>query len=786
MKIFNNNDIKKSTDAKCFEEGEQYYQQQKINALKITKRAIDDIKLTASIADEQGEYQQHISLAYTIDEAYEIQSGCNCHAGGNCKHIVAVLLAYKNHESSTKLADAEKQWLKQVTTVELSSAIPEKKKFIAYLLKKAPSLNTVSVHFRLTHLLQSASLANGRVIQLHHFNNRLMLPEYATATDMDIAKALGDISGDAWEGIPLKGEAGYTALQKMLSTEHVYWVENAHMPLRAGERRVAELKWQNAGRDMRRLSLQILPDAYVIQTSPAWYLDSKTGDVGPMQGASFTPHQWQVLAQLPDIPLSDVAKYGAQISAVLPGAPLETATKEMRETVNITQAPAVNLFLSKKNMGHGQFVYTMRVRFMYDKYEIQPLPKDTVSRFSSTKKIVNVRRDLGAEQQVLDRLGAEGFIGTVADTGGDIEFVSANSANVIESAATWQHFLQDVVPVLEQAGWHIERDEGVELQFHSVGDWQIEVEDENDWFDLRFDLDVNGRKVPLLPLISEILLSYEPDNMPETLVVPISGDEFINVNSAQVKPVCQVLYELHDKQTLDAKGALRLNRCDATRLSELETHLPDTVLWAGGVDLRALGKRLNDFQGIQPVSLPVGLNAELRDYQCQGLNWMQFLREYKFGGILADDMGLGKTLQTLTNLLLEKEAGRMDKPCLIVAPTSLMSNWRRESEKFTAALKVLIIHGSNRHDKFQHIPAYDVILTTYPLLARDKEQLLANKYYYLVLDEAQNIKNPNTHAAKIVREIKADYRLCLTGTPMENHLGELWAQLDFLMPGLLG
>jgi len=182
----------------------------------------------------------------------------------------------------------------------------------------------------------------------------------------------------------------------------------------------------------------------------------------------------------------------------------------------------------------------------------------------------------------------------------------------------------------------------------------------------------------------------------------------------------------------------------------------------------------------------VGLNANLRHYQQQGLNWLQFLREYKLAGILADDMGLGKTIQTLAHLLVEKEQGRLTKPCLIIAPTSLMSNWRREAEHFTAELNVLTLQGPNRRALFDQIDQHDIILSTYPLLVRDEEVLLSHDYHSLILDEAQVIKNPKAKAAQIARKINCDHRLCLTGTPMENHLGELWALFDFLLPGFLG
>ena len=229
-----------------------------------------------------------------------------------------------------------------------------------------------------------------------------------------------------------------------------------------------------------------------------------------------------------------------------------------------------------------------------------------------------------------------------------------------------------------------------------------------------------------------------------------------------------------------------MSRLDAVRLAELEESCGTELQWRGGKAMRELGRKLKDFSGIKKVAPPRGLKASLRDYQQQGLNWLQFLRDYEFNGILADDMGLGKTVQTLAHLLLEKEKKRMDKPCLILAPTSLMSNWRREAEQFTPKLRVLVLQGPDRQQHFAAIDQHDLIISTYPLLVRDHETLLAQEYHYLILDEAQVIKNPRAKAARLAREIKARHRLCLSGTPMENHLGELWALFDFLMPGFLG
>lgn len=149
-------------------------------------------------------------------------------------------------------------------------------------------------------------------------------------------------------------------------------------------------------------------------------------------------------------------------------------------------------------------------------------------------------------------------------------------------------------------------------------------------------------------------------------------------------------------------------------------------------------------------------------------------------------MGLGKTVQTLAHILREKQAGRLDRPALVVAPTSLLFNWRREAQQFAPRLSVLTLHGPERKALFDRIPGHDLVLTTYALLSRDQDVLTAHAWHLLILDEAQHIKNPRAKAGQVARRIEADHRLCLTGTPLENHLGELWSLFDFLMPGLLG
>src|SRR5215208_352739 len=195
-------------------------------------------------------------------------------------------------------------------------------------------------------------------------------------------------------------------------------------------------------------------------------------------------------------------------------------------------------------------------------------------------------------------------------------------------------------------------------------------------------------------------------------------------------------------------------------------------------------KEWQNFNGIKPVAAPRGFVGQLRDYQREGLGWFEFLQRFKFGGCLADDMGLGKTVQVLA--LLESRRNGDSRPSLVVVPRSLIFNWQQEASRFTPKLRVLTHTGSERIKGNTHFEEYDLILTTYGTLRRDVIHLNEVEFDFVILDEAQAIKNAGTETAKAARLLKSRHRLALSGTPIENHLGELWSLVEFLNPGMLG
>lgn len=202
-------------------------------------------------------------------------------------------------------------------------------------------------------------------------------------------------------------------------------------------------------------------------------------------------------------------------------------------------------------------------------------------------------------------------------------------------------------------------------------------------------------------------------------------------------------------------------------------------------NIKDLYQKLKGFKSIQKVELDKNVDSTLRDYQKAGVDWMGFLREYGFGGILADDMGIGKTLQALTIMTTAMKQDKI-KPSLVICPTTLVWNWQAELDKFFPNLKVLAMHGQERHESFNEIKNVDIVITSYALIRRDIDFYEEFSFCYIVLDEAQSIKNKNTLSAKAVKKLNGKYRLALTGTPLENSIMDIWSIFDFLMPAFLG
>ena len=300
----------------------------------------------------------------------------------------------------------------------------------------------------------------------------------------------------------------------------------------------------------------------------------------------------------------------------------------------------------------------------------------------------------------------------------------------------------------------------------------LSSDEKNKWFDLDINVQYDDQSVPLQKVWEAWVQGKR--------YVQLKDGSYTSLPQSWLESVGHKLQALGFDPTEPPKE--RFQQFEAPVLDSLLDDLPTTQTDSFWNTLR---EKIHDFGGINQVPVPKSLNATLRPYQVQGLSYLNFLREYGFGGILADEMGLGKTVQTLSFIQHMADKGSSG-PNLIMVPTSVLPNWEREAAKFVPNLSLLVIYGTRREGMFKKIPESNIVLTTYALLRRDLEELEKYEFNSIILDEAQNIKNPNTITARAVRRINANMRLCLSGTPIENSLFELWSLFEFLMPGFLG
>ncbi|MBC7980736.1 MAG: DEAD/DEAH box helicase, partial [Armatimonadetes bacterium] len=364
--------------------------------------------------------------------------------------------------------------------------------------------------------------------------------------------------------------------------------------------------------------------------------------------------------------------------------------------------------------------------------------------------------------------------------------------------AFWHQFRGEIIGVLEGMGWKISVERNVGHRVHEADPetWETRLAaehahdpderggSEGGWFSLSVGFDVEGVRYDLMPILAGLL---KQDFLAETLdrrdhgfiYAPLANGDALKLPSGRVRRILHHLSALIDPRFF---GKARVHALDAVGLVALEGLGIETPK-----GLARLQKRLENFSHIEEIKAPAELKAVLREYQAAGFQWMQFLARHGLHGILADDMGLGKTLQTLAHLLEEKANGRCGGlPSLVIAPTSVVPNWRAEAARFAPGLRVLVLNGIERKKYFRSIPHADVVITSFALLQRDIDKLLGFQYHLLVLDEAQYIKNPRAKVAQAACRVVARHRLCLSGTPIENHLGELWSLMHFLIPGFLG
>ena len=722
----------------------------------------------------------------------QVQGNCSCPVHYNCKHVAAILYHHMAHRversparGGSALSQFSRIWLERLRLASIPLPEPSSPDRILYLLRPRAmawggALEVVGV---VTRPLKTGGFGKPRPFNQGSRSSA----GYVTELDRALFSRLEQMRDFPGEPLLLRGGGGGQLLRDVIATGRCHWDDKGSPPLTWGEPLESALSWREGEGGAQHITLEADERLVPLPILPPAYYDPRCGCCGALV-TGLPDEVAEALAAAPEIPAAEAEALSDELLAIVPWAPRpEVAQRVERDDVE----PVGCLRLYSENLNPPgmpeEWIECAELHFEYEGHAVHPLEEAPISIRRDGHVEVILRR----REWELDTLAMLANIGLIADYSIDDGTSAILEATEQAGEWAWRDLITELLPGMREEGWRITIEPSFRLRMVEPDDWYGDVEEGADggWFDLELGVEVEGRRLNLLPLlVNELAAPKGMERLRELdddgfLLVPLDDGGVVRVPASRLRHLADVLIELHDDDPLD-EGRLRLNRLHAPRLLELGEG--EAIRWSGEKKLRQYGRKLADFQGIKAVKPPRGLKAELRPYQQDGLNWLQFLRQYELGGILADDMGLGKTVQTLAHLLKEREARRADRPSLVIAPTTLMVNWGREAARFAPSLKVLTFHGPERKAHFDTIGDHDLVLTTYPLLARDVEVLAAHPYHLLVLDEAQQIKNPKAKAWQAARALRARHRLALTGTPMENHLGELWSLFDQLLPGLLG
>ncbi|MES2165302.1 MAG: DEAD/DEAH box helicase [Pseudomonadota bacterium] len=812
------NDVRGRFDNGTYNRGADYHRRK-----MVLEARIDGEFVRGRVRGSSANYY-HQTVKLVADGAHvDFRGDCSCPMEYNCKHVVAILLAAC--ESGAGMAAAAdddtlpyemSRWLSGVE-FQAESALRQQntrkppaaqQHRLIYVLMPQAGTGRLLLHLCKGRVAADGAIRSATQIKdMHGF--QLTPPAYLRDEDLDTATTFTGLIKSVWGTVALEPVGKSAArLLLQLSDMGVLYLADDKTGLRSGLRalhtgpaRNGRLAWCADGIDAKlRLGWEFedgVTIGQVLPTTPALYLqDDLLGPLHLPEILSVLPMtDWlPLVARAPRLAPSHTALFveevfSTSLKGVLPTPQLETRLRTGVRPVPVLKLGSVPHYVDAGRPVHRDFGLLM---FEYDGQRVGADPAIAVTEIGNGG-IDTIVRNESDEAAVWSLLLAEGLHPPAA---GHLLDRAPHGELHMASEGAWLRFARETLPALRAQGWHIEPTPGFRYDVAEVDDWYAQVAQGEDgagnaWLDLELGVVVNGAPVPLLPVLVQLIREAPRDferavldarSDEEPLLATLPGGVRVALPWGRVKPILRTLGELYFRERVG--DALRLPALDMARLAELEAGAQ--LRWMSGERLLALGRQLASFERVRAVDAPAGLQASLRPYQAEGLAWMQFLREYELAGILADDMGLGKTIQTLSHILVEKEAGRLTAPALVVAPTSLMSNWQAEAARFAPGLRVLALTGPERLGRFGEIGQADLVLTSYALLPRDEEVLRQQPFHLLILDESQYIKNSRAKAAQTAGLLQARHRLCLTGTPLQNHLGELWSQFHFLMPGLLG
>ncbi|MCL1088521.1 DEAD/DEAH box helicase [Shewanella profunda] len=736
---------------------------------------------------ERTPYRQDIRLV-SVNHRLIMNGFCSCPATGHCKHIAAVL--YSLLSDKTVEDQRITQWLHLLDEADEPSLYDVDMLYedrVLYVLSKDD--NGVFIELRRGKLAKKGGFNKGSKIALSDV--QYYMPAWISSDDALILNLIMSTRRHGASRLYLKAQLGAVALERMLATERCFW-EESRIPLTQGEAISPTFVWNDIDSEHKQMQLVLSnkDNWELIPTEPPAYIELDYFKVGSVK-TDISIDKLMLLNHMPPVPSAQIEvvshKLIKHFSVKTVPTPLTIDFVELQVPLQIRltlTSQTLPEFAMAQPFVLLEFVYEDVV--LGGRYIDEPL-----SLVTQGGKTYQVMRQLVLEKDAINSLMALEFVELEPSFLPNRDSLTSiwSLGPLPEAIKKWLRFIDRCIPALEDLGYQVCYADNFSLNVIDTP-LAIELDDSQEgWFSLSLNADIDGQIIPMLPLIATWLKQHgEPADNAELLLPSPNGD-WLKVKASVIKPLVSIILELFDSH----KGhSVALPKYRAHLLNDFAD---SEIRLLNGERVRNLAAKLDQFQGVVEVDLPQQLQAELRHYQHQGLNWLCFLKEYQLGGILADDMGLGKTIQTLAFLLKQRELISVNtepdtnlahSPSLIICPTSLVGNWAKEAAKFAPSLKLVVIHGAARKPLLERLSEFDVVVTTYPLIVRDSEYYQQYVFEHIVLDEAQQIKNAQAKVTQIIKELRSPFRLCLTGTPLENHLGELKSLMDFCLPGLLG
>lgn len=813
-------DIRRVFPPQTLSAGRSYEQRGRVQDLEIADRGAV-IKATTQ-GTQPDPYVQSLKISRSPTNGIRIAGACSCPVGRGCKHLAAVLLA-----AQRKQIRVQRQ--PPLPTSKPDAVLPTQiQSWLADFDKDEDEEPTedypASIRTRVFYVLDCAAAAGGvpllRIDPMtvtlrkddslgtvkRYAPHQIQAPaKYLRPSDLLILTRLARRNN---YGAPPPDDDPTDTLRRILASGRARWGNAEGPAMKLAPAREGQITWVTRPDASQQAALALDEGLIGVRIPDPWYADPASGTMGPVN-LDLPRRTVTRLLDAPSIPPEAAAEVRERLSRRVPAAKMPVpAELQPPEAVHEAMRPHLRLISgtlpndpsygrgSSRALGKGFFaVPLVRLSYHYGPVALprsaKPLPRISVR----DGNLYEVERDLAAEAKALAELTTLGFVSVHEVVPVYYQHAHTDDFVLREYAQnpTWLQIVTEEIPRLRAAGWTVEIDEDFPVQVLSADD-EIAAElvegSGIDWLELHLGVTVDGEQVDLVPALVRMIVKPEAallvdgaDDKP--FVLPLLDGRLLSLPMSRIRPTLQALLELWAGGGIDADaGKIGFSKLDAADLAILEERTG--LVWRGGEALRDLGHTLRQSGGIPTATVPETFLATLRPYQHQGVDWLQFLGSAGLGGVLADDMGLGKTVQTLAHLMIDKAAGRLDLPSLILCPTSLIPNWLAEARRFAPDLSVLALHGSARKAGFAAIPKHDLVLSTYPLLTRDASVLLAQQWHAVILDEAQSIKNPNAETTRQALRLKARQRLCLSGTPLQNHLGELWSLFDFLAPGFLG